>query len=123
MKIHDEGRSPVDLFMVLNESEIARYKSMDLARSDLHRQLTLIEFKMFCKIKPSELLNQSWNKVDLQHRSPNILAMISRANKLSFWVANLIVWFERLKDRSKILSKILKIAEVKVLLTFNVYVF
>lgn len=55
IKISDEGRSPVVLFMALNESEIAR-------------QLTLIEFKMFVKIRPSELLNQAWNKTDLQNR-------------------------------------------------------
>jgi len=91
-------RSQVQLFMALNESEIAR-------------QLTLIEFKMFCKIRPSEFLNQSWNKTHLQHKAPNILAMISRANKLSFWVASMILLFAKMKDRSRCLVKILTIAE------------
>jgi hypothetical protein len=48
------------------------------------RQLTCIEYDLFARIKPTELLNQSWNKPHLQHRSPNVLAMIERYTELQF---------------------------------------
>jgi len=97
-KIQDGGLSPAELFMVLNESEIAR-------------QLTLIDFKMFQKIRPCELLNQAWNKDKLKHRAPNILSIISRSNKFSFWIASMILWFPRMDERCKILTKINSVAE------------
>jgi hypothetical protein len=70
MSVPDGQLSPAALFLALNESEIAR-------------QLTLIEFKIFEAVEPTELLNQSWNKNELKHRAPNILDMISRGNRLS----------------------------------------
>jgi hypothetical protein len=89
--------SPAELFAALNESEIAR-------------QLTLIESKLFNRIKSSELLNQSWNKPASKFKSPNVLAMISRANKLSSWIASLILFFKTVKQRAAILSKVISIA-------------
>jgi len=98
LKIPEEQLTPADLFMLLNESEIAR-------------QFTLIEHKIFSKIKSSELLNQAWNKEKLQHRSPNILYLISRANKLSFWVASIILWFTKVSDRTKVVTKLINIGQ------------
>eukprot|EP01117_Protostelium_nocturnum_P002117 TRINITY_DN1275_c0_g1_i2.p1 TRINITY_DN1275_c0_g1~~TRINITY_DN1275_c0_g1_i2.p1 ORF type:complete len:961 (-),score=434.76 TRINITY_DN1275_c0_g1_i2:148-3030(-) len=98
MKVPDEQLTPAELFLALNESEIAR-------------QLTLIEFKIFAKIKTNELLNQSWNKEKLQHRAPNILSLISRANKLSFWVASVILWFPKVADRTKVVAKLINIGQ------------
>lgn len=70
--------------MALNESEIARYiiPKLFIVTYNIFRQMTMIESRMFLKIRPSELLHQSWNKTHLQHKAPNILAMISRANKV-----------------------------------------
>jgi len=93
-----EKLSPADLFMALNESEIAR-------------QFTLIDFGLFQKIQPSELFNQSWSKPKLQHRAPHILAMISRANHLSFWVSSFILWAHNLKERTRMLTKFIKISQ------------
>jgi len=93
-----ERLSPADLFCALNESEIAR-------------QMTLIEFALFSKIQASEMFNQSWNKPKLHHRAPHILNMISRSNHLSFWVASLLLWAPTLKERVKMATKFIKIAQ------------
>jgi len=98
LQITQDKMSPYGLFMELNESEIAR-------------QLTLIEFDLFSRIAPSELCNQAWNKQKLQHQAPHILAMIARANHLSYWVASFILWAPSLVDRVKIVSKFIKIAQ------------
>lgn len=97
MSVPEGQLSPVALFLALNESEIAR-------------QLTLIEFKIFEAIEPTELLNLSWNKAELQHRAPNVLDMISRGNRLSFWVASMILWLESVEDRCKMIVKFITIA-------------
>jgi len=98
LKVNSEWRSPSELFLVLNELEIAR-------------QLTLIEFRLFQRIQSSELLFQSWNKETLKPRAPNIMGMIERSNKISLWVASLILWFSKMKDRSNIVTKLVNIAQ------------
>lgn len=97
MSVPEGQLSPVALFLALNESEIAR-------------QLTLIEFKIFEAIEPTELLNLSWNKAELQHRAPNVLDMISRGNRLSFWVASMILWLDSIEERCKMIVKFITIA-------------
>ena len=62
-------------------------------------------------VQPSELLNQSWNKDKLKYRAPNVIESLSRLNRLSFWVPSVILWQERMKERSKAYKKFVAIAE------------
>lgn len=50
---------------------------------EIARQLTLIEFNIFQSIKPSECMGQCWAKKEKQFKSPNILNMIQRFNKVN----------------------------------------
>eukprot|EP01089_Gocevia_fonbrunei_P011722 TRINITY_DN2562_c0_g1_i1.p1 TRINITY_DN2562_c0_g1~~TRINITY_DN2562_c0_g1_i1.p1 ORF type:complete len:410 (+),score=47.39 TRINITY_DN2562_c0_g1_i1:1-1230(+) len=84
---------------------------MNSSDLDIAKQLTLIDFSLYSRIEPSGLLNQAWNKPKLQYRSPDILAMISRANKVSFWVACMTLWQEKGKDRKKVIEKFIGIAD------------
>jgi hypothetical protein len=46
--------------------------------------------------------------------------MISRANKLSFWIASLVLWFPSAQERTRVLSKLIQIGEVSLhLLNIN----
>jgi len=90
--------SPVVHFMKFDELEIAR-------------QLTLIESKMFAKISAPELLNNAWNRPSLQYKSPHVVALIERANSLSYWVASLILWHTSLATRVEVIEKFIKIGE------------
>eukprot|EP01113_Clastostelium_recurvatum_P051273 TRINITY_DN991_c0_g1_i9.p1 TRINITY_DN991_c0_g1~~TRINITY_DN991_c0_g1_i9.p1 ORF type:complete len:1470 (+),score=411.21 TRINITY_DN991_c0_g1_i9:4947-9356(+) len=98
LQITQDRMSPYRLFMELNESEIAR-------------QLTLIEFDLFSRIAPSELCNQAWSKPKLQHQAPHILAMIARANHLSYWVASLLLWAPTQRERSDLLTRFIRIGQ------------
>lgn len=49
---------------------------------EVARQLTIIEFEIFKSIKVGECLSQNWAKKDKQMKSPNILKMIQRFNKV-----------------------------------------
>mmetsp|Transcript_17426 Transcript_17426/g.44379 ORF Transcript_17426/g.44379 Transcript_17426/m.44379 type:complete len:1036 (-) Transcript_17426:126-3233(-) len=90
--------SPSDLFLAFNDEEIAR-------------QLTVKLYQIYSSIEPSELLNQSWNKAELNHRAPHVLQLVNGLNKLSFWVPSLILWQDKLKDRANMVIKFLTIAQ------------
>jgi hypothetical protein len=84
---------------------------LDVDDEEIARQITLIDYEVFSSIKPSELLNQCWNKPKLRHRSPNVLRAISRFNEVSKWVTCSILRVERVKERARIMAKFIRIAE------------
>lgn len=71
-----------------------------LDESIFAQQWTLVEHRLFCQIRPQELLNQSWNRPALRHRSPNVLHMIENFNKLSKWTATEIVKPASMQERA-----------------------
>ncbi len=62
--------------------------------------------------KATELLNQSWNKPKLRHRSPNVIRMINRFNEVSHWAATSILRVEKVRDRTRVMTKLIRIADV-----------
>jgi len=83
----------------------------DLDDVEVARQLTIMEFDLFSRIKPYELLNQAWNKPKLRHRAQNVLALINRSTEISAWVASCIVKETKLRNRARVMTRIIKIAE------------
>lgn len=82
---------------------------MDIDPTELARQITLIDYELFGQIRSMELLNQSWNKPKLKHRSPHVLEMIQRFNTLSKWLCGQILRAESLKDRIKVMQNVVKL--------------
>ena len=72
---------------------------------ELARQLTLIEAKLFCDIKPWELLNLAWSRKDKEQKAPNVLSMIQRSNVITPWVSAQIVSSKSMKVRAEILTR------------------
>lgn len=83
----------------------------DVDEEELARQLTLIEFEYFYKIRASEFLHQSWSKTKYKHRAPRILALIRRFNVVSDWVTTQIVLASKIRQRVQILTKLIGIAD------------
>jgi hypothetical protein len=54
----------------------------DFHPEEIARQLTLIEYSLYKKIKPWECLNQNWMKADKENKAPNIIGMITRFNEV-----------------------------------------
>ncbi|KAJ3033744.1 hypothetical protein HDV00_005865 [Rhizophlyctis rosea] len=54
---------------------------------EVAKHLTLIDFDLFARILPSELLNQAWTKSDANLRARNILALTKRFNAVACWTA------------------------------------
>ena len=67
--------------------------------------MTLIEAKLFCEIKPWELLNLAWSRADKEEKAPNVLAMINRSNVVTPWVSAQIVSSKSMKIRVEILTR------------------
>lgn len=84
---------------------------VDVDEEELARQLTLIEFEYFYKIRTSEFLHQSWSKVRLKHRAPHILSLIRRFNNVTEWVGTQIVLESKLRQRAIIFAKLVGVAE------------
>ncbi|KAJ3445578.1 ras guanine nucleotide exchange factor i-related [Anaeramoeba flamelloides] len=78
---------------------------------EIARQMTIIDFEIYSKIKPAELLNLAWSKPKLKHRSKNVICLIHRFNDVSNWVASSIIRIDRIKKRAKQVIRFVKIAE------------
>lgn len=84
---------------------------MTYSAKELARQLTLIEYKLFAAINPSECVAQHWMSKKKEELAPNILKMISRFNDVSNWVASEIVKCTELAPRTAVLKMVIEIAE------------
>jgi len=71
----------------------------------------LIEFNLFERIQPTELLNQAWNKTGSQQNAANVLGVIARTNAVSLWVAHLIIEPTLVKRRAQRWEKLIKVAK------------
>jgi len=95
--IPDNGLSFLDLILMADPLTIAQ-------------QLTLIDFGIYSRIKATELLNQSWNKAKLKHRSPNVVALITRSTRLSFWLATTVLYCDKRPQRVKAIEQMIDVA-------------
>lgn len=103
---------------------------MELPIKELARQLAIYEQKLFCKISPIELRSGVWSKPNKKELAPHVCLITAWFNKvifvhrqrlnfqLSFWLATEILQ-QSLKQRVRVISKSIKLAEVRNLLTIQ----
>eukprot|EP01080_Neovahlkampfia_damariscottae_P000171 gene171-4417_t len=104
-----------DFQMKINNLDITAWDPIEISR-----QLILIEFNIFEKIRAKECLNQAWNKENRELKAPNIHEMILRTNTVVNWVAFEILKFEKVTQRQNSLELFLKVAiELKNLNAYN----
>jgi len=84
-------------------------KNCDTMR--IAEQFTRCEFDLWKKVQPFELLKKAWCSEKLKHRAVNVRDLIERFNNISLWVASSILWSDKTKERSKILSRFIKIGK------------
>jgi son of sevenless len=92
-----------------------RLKFLDIDAIEFARQLTIIESKLYGKIKPMECLNKTWQK-KLQPGEPdpaaNIKALILHSNQLTNWVAQMILNQADVKRRVVVIKHFVNVADV-----------
>jgi len=102
------GQAPLPI--VSKSLSASKIKLIDLDPLELARQLTIMESKIFCQIQPTECLGKAWSGQD-DRTSPNIRALINRANKLTAWVVESILHEETPKKRAEMTKHFILIAE------------
>lgn len=94
-----------------------KLKFMDIDVTEFARQLTIIESRLYAKIKPTECLNKTWQRkvtADEPEPAPNVKALILHSNRLTNWVAEMILTQTELKKRVAVLKHFIAIADVSV---------
>lgn len=91
-----------------------KLKFLDIDALEFARQLTIIESKLYGKIRPTECLNKTWQK-KLQPGEPdpadNVKALILHSNQLTNWVAQMILTQADVKRRVVVIKHFVAIAD------------
>eukprot|EP00005_Dracoamoeba_jomungandri_P012234 CAMPEP_0174267954 /NCGR_PEP_ID=MMETSP0439-20130205/35551_1 /TAXON_ID=0 /ORGANISM="Stereomyxa ramosa, Strain Chinc5" /LENGTH=1811 /DNA_ID=CAMNT_0015355801 /DNA_START=40 /DNA_END=5472 /DNA_ORIENTATION=+ len=109
--LHDGRGSPAPPTKVPNNLYANNLNFFDVSDEEIARQITIIDHKLFSAIMPKELVSQAWLKPKLQKNAPNALKFIAGFNKVSHWVSYMIVKVETVRERVKMISKLLNIAK------------
>ncbi|KAI9894025.1 MAG: hypothetical protein M1814_004795 [Vezdaea aestivalis] len=90
-----------------------KMKFLDIDVTEFARQLTIIESKLYGKIKPSECLNKTWqsNSESGENTAVNIKALIVHSNSLTNWVAQLVLQQPGVKQRVAVIKHFVAVAD------------
>lgn len=103
-----------------SELDPAKLNIHQINTTELARQWTLLEWILWEEIKPWEFLNCNWARKHKESLAPNILALTKNFNKAAGWVATTILHTESLKERVKVVTKFIQLAEeLRLLANFN----
>ena len=92
-----------------------KLKFLDIDVTEFARQLTIIESRLYGKIKPAECLNKTWQKKlkpDEAEPAPNVKALILHSNQLTNWVAEMILAQSDVKKRVVVIKHFVSVADV-----------
>jgi len=78
---------------------------------ELARQMALIEYDIFARIRPIELLEKAWMEQDKAKRAPNVMALVSHFNQSTRWFVTQMVSEESARKRESIMEHIIKVAQ------------
>lgn len=93
-----------------------RLKFLDIDAMEFARQLTIVESKLYGKIKPIECLDKTWQKKPkdetAEAHAPNVKSLILHSNQLTNWVAEMILQQAEVKKRVVVIKHFVAIADV-----------
>ncbi|CAG8579779.1 2402_t:CDS:2, partial [Funneliformis caledonium] len=99
--------------------QIKRLKFLDLDPLEIARQLTLIESKLYNKIRPIECLDKAWSKGEGEIAA-NIKSMIESSNKITGWVTESVLDQSEIRRRCLYIKHFVAIADkCRILNNFN----
>lgn len=92
-----------------------KLKFLDIDPTEFARQLTIIESRLYSKIRATECLNKTWQKKvgpNEPEPSPNVKALILHSNQLTNWVAEMILNQGDVKKRVVVIKHFVNVADV-----------
>ncbi|RCI00826.1 hypothetical protein CU097_012616 [Rhizopus azygosporus] len=100
-----------------------RIKLLELDPHELARQMTIMDFRLYNRIKPVECLDKNWGKPDTEegtHIAANVKASIEHSNQVTAWVTDSILSKEEVKKRAAVLKHWIAVADrCRILNNFN----
>jgi son of sevenless-like protein len=122
------GQDPTSRRLVLTLSQttpqpimpknMKKLKFLDIDVTEFARQLTIVESKLYGKIKPTECLNKTWQKKVGEgdpEPAPNVKLLILHSNQLTNWVAEMILTQLDVKKRVVVIKHFVQVADVSCL--------
>ncbi|KAJ2906212.1 RasGEF domain-containing protein [Zalerion maritima] len=91
-----------------------KLKFLDIDVTEFARQLTIIESRLYAKIKPTECLNKTWQKKVGENDpepAPNVKDLILHSNQMTNWVAEMILAQMDVKKRVVVIKHFVSVAE------------
>jgi son of sevenless len=92
-----------------------KLKFLDIDVTEFARQLTIIESRIYGKIKPTECLNKTWQKKVGEGEpepAPQVKALIFHSNQMTNWVAEMILAQMDVKKRVVVIKHFVNVADV-----------
>ncbi|KAL1924796.1 uncharacterized protein VTP21DRAFT_4450 [Calcarisporiella thermophila] len=90
---------------------LRKIKFLELDPLELARQLTLMDSKLYNKIKPTECLNKAWSMLENEEVAENIKSLIGQSNQMTCWVAESILTQVEMKKRTALIKHFVAVAE------------
>lgn len=91
-----------------------KLKFLDIDPTEFARQLTIIESRLYSKIRATECLNKTWQKKvgpDEPEPAANVKALILHSNQLTNWVAEMILTQGDVKKRMVVIKQFVNVAD------------
>ncbi|KAK0622999.1 ras guanine nucleotide exchange factor domain-containing protein [Immersiella caudata] len=91
-----------------------KLKFLDIDVIEFARQLTIIESRLYGKIKPTECLNKTWQKKvgdGEPEPAPNVKALILHSNQMTNWVAEMILAQTDVRKRVVVIKHFVAVAD------------
>lgn len=89
------------------------HQFMDITEEEIARELTRIDWIMYCSIRPRDLIRHVSLASDQKEKCKSLEhfnRMIHQFNHIAFWVANVILLRDKPKHRARVLEKFMSIA-------------
>lgn len=120
IKGHDPGKGLVptqnsSMPTPIMPKNMKKLKFLDIDPTEFARQLTIIESRLYGKIKPTECLNKTWQRKlgpDDPEPAANVKALILHSNQLTNWVAEMILNQSDVKKRVVVIKHFVSVADV-----------
>ncbi|RIA92760.1 ras guanine nucleotide exchange factor domain-containing protein [Glomus cerebriforme] len=90
---------------------LKKLKFLDIDPLEIARQLTILESKLYNKIKPVECLGKAWSQSEGNDIAVNIKAMIENSNKITGWVAESVLNQKEIRKRCLYIKHFVAIAD------------
>ncbi|KAH7228879.1 ras guanine nucleotide exchange factor domain-containing protein [Fusarium oxysporum] len=91
-----------------------KLKFLDIDVVEFARQLTIVESRLYGKVKATECLNKTWRKKVPEGEpdlAPNVKALILHSNQMTNWVAEMILAQMEVKKRVVVIKHFVSVAD------------